>query len=621
MKPLNLDNRPCSPISSNCVIWQGPDIPCIKLCTGDTVSDVVFKLATELCTIMDTLKITNYDLSCFNLAACPPQDFQELIQFLINKICELEGLPTIRDNPTSTCPDCVVNVASCFVVGTQTTMQLVDYVRMIGERVCALVNEIIDLQNQINNLDIRVTVLESAPPPVTPTPTIIINCNIGTLVSGNSYPIDQVLNQLINSVSNGYCSLISVLGTPSEIGNSLVPACAFGTDVTTDPNWTPVPTTLAESITNAWIVICDLYSIITSGLFSTADTNSINLDFTAGVLTANIQDTGWENLEGFDFYTGSMATNKPQCRRIGNQIIFRGNVYVPINNGFGAAVPLTATNTYDTIYRSNPFIGTSGVILDAQGRILFNSTGGGAASVIPTTVLDAGTNLDNQYSAPQLIANRKLVVEQQSSSGVTGSVLLNAAVNLTILPNKTLRLAPLEVIEQEPTDMVPFIGNSLLRSLTSSFTPRSRVIDFTNFVKQLDGNMSLDQQPLNGLGGASLIIGNLYKIETYTPGDDFTNVGAAVNTDNQTFIASGTTPTTWTTSVLIPLSNALFYNTFYNNIAPSYSGAQWPAISDLVTTQFDAARASNLGGFIVRLDGLSAYVDPCTTDIKNYSCP
>ena len=47
MKPLNLDNKPCSPISSNCVIWQGPDIPCIKLCTGDTVSDVVAKLATD----------------------------------------------------------------------------------------------------------------------------------------------------------------------------------------------------------------------------------------------------------------------------------------------------------------------------------------------------------------------------------------------------------------------------------------------------------------------------------------------------------------------------------------------------------------------------------------------
>ena len=67
MKPLNLDNSPCSPISSNCVIWQGPDIPCIKLCTGDTVSDVIHKLAIELCNIMDLLDVNGYDLSCFDL--------------------------------------------------------------------------------------------------------------------------------------------------------------------------------------------------------------------------------------------------------------------------------------------------------------------------------------------------------------------------------------------------------------------------------------------------------------------------------------------------------------------------------------------------------------------------
>ena len=67
MKPLNLDNKPCSPISSNCVLWQGPDIPCINLCKGDTVSDVVAALAEELCCVLTILDINSYDLSCFNM--------------------------------------------------------------------------------------------------------------------------------------------------------------------------------------------------------------------------------------------------------------------------------------------------------------------------------------------------------------------------------------------------------------------------------------------------------------------------------------------------------------------------------------------------------------------------
>jgi hypothetical protein len=86
MKPLNFDNSPCSPISSNCVIWQGPNLDCIKLCTGDTVSDVVAKLATELCTIMDQLNISNYDLSCFDLVGCKPDTYQAFLQFLIDQV-------------------------------------------------------------------------------------------------------------------------------------------------------------------------------------------------------------------------------------------------------------------------------------------------------------------------------------------------------------------------------------------------------------------------------------------------------------------------------------------------------------------------------------------------------
>jgi len=87
MKPLNLDKGTCNPISSNCVIWGGPDIECIDLCKGDTITDVVYKLALELCIIMDTLNVSNYDLECLDLS-CVPQDFAELIQAIISKLCE-----------------------------------------------------------------------------------------------------------------------------------------------------------------------------------------------------------------------------------------------------------------------------------------------------------------------------------------------------------------------------------------------------------------------------------------------------------------------------------------------------------------------------------------------------
>lgn len=92
MKPINNHSEGCDPISSNCVIWQGPDLKCISLCKGDTVSTVVYKLATELCDLMDQFEIESYDLECLNLGACTPKDFKELIQILIDRICTLSGV-------------------------------------------------------------------------------------------------------------------------------------------------------------------------------------------------------------------------------------------------------------------------------------------------------------------------------------------------------------------------------------------------------------------------------------------------------------------------------------------------------------------------------------------------
>ena len=90
MKPLNSKENGAVWASSDTVIWQGPDIPCIKICKGDSVSDIVFKLATELCDVLDTLDVSKYDISCLNLS-CAPANFHDFLQILITTICSLQG--------------------------------------------------------------------------------------------------------------------------------------------------------------------------------------------------------------------------------------------------------------------------------------------------------------------------------------------------------------------------------------------------------------------------------------------------------------------------------------------------------------------------------------------------
>jgi len=80
-----------SPSSS--VVWDGPNIACLKLCKGDTVTDVLYKLAIDHCKVLETLDPSKYDISCFGDLSCPPDTFIKLFQAVIDKICDIEKQP------------------------------------------------------------------------------------------------------------------------------------------------------------------------------------------------------------------------------------------------------------------------------------------------------------------------------------------------------------------------------------------------------------------------------------------------------------------------------------------------------------------------------------------------
>jgi len=273
MKPLNADNPGCSPISSDCVIWQGPDIECLSLCKGDSVSTVVYKLAEKLCEVLETLDIETYDVSCLAIGDCGPEDFQALIQLLITKICELEGVtPTTTPGGTTVgCPDCVVNIAPCFYFDSQlgdqeTTMQLDDYVTAIGNYVCNLAGQILTINNTLTSFNTRITDLENAPAPTLALPVMSPVC---VLPPTPTVPIDQVLIAL----EREFCALRTATGEPNEIYAALLLQCAGlnqspqlqGTGNMSDiSGWNSIVTNLSQGVENMWLTLCDMRAAIQS---------------------------------------------------------------------------------------------------------------------------------------------------------------------------------------------------------------------------------------------------------------------------------------------------------------------------------------------------------------------
>jgi hypothetical protein len=363
MKPLNLDNKPCSPTSSNCVIWSGRNLACINLCTGDTITDVIEKLATELCAIIDQLNISNYDLSCFNITACPPSSFAELLQFLIEQICANQNIPTTGKDLSSGCPDCPVQMADCFITGSQTTMQLVDYVDLIARRVCSLGETIINMQTQITNIDNRVTILENEPDPVFTLPTITVDCTLQDSPfigdDGPATSIDLVLDALINDDTYGYCALKFRTGEPGAIYTAITTQCIQDGDFTlSNPlltygtayfgSWVETADieNLADSITNIWIVLCDIYNGIPKTVVEAGEGITVTSTVVGNETTYTVTN---DYLETFQAVLAINDDWEPTCGIINS--IFPGNATTPGAPTFGGT-----PSSYKGVNEGKPII-------------------------------------------------------------------------------------------------------------------------------------------------------------------------------------------------------------------------------------------------------------------------
>jgi hypothetical protein len=300
MKPYqsSSDKENCSPISSNCVVWQGPNISCINLCKGDSVSDIVYKLAVELCSIQTTTALTEpngvslLQLDCL-LQLCSTTTAPELttaavLQLIINKICcTYEELTTAINNlATSTggsttgntagrpggSSEPILDLPAClqyndpFTGQLVTTLPLTPYVIHLANAFCALKATVEEHTSQLSDLDGRVTNLEEAPCCYV-APTIIPNCTYGSVIGGRITQIDDV----VASLDVEYCNLRYTLGTNTQLLSAAGSQCAnlgalnalsqSGT-MSSIAGWNNTINTVAQSMQNLWLTVCDMRGVI-----------------------------------------------------------------------------------------------------------------------------------------------------------------------------------------------------------------------------------------------------------------------------------------------------------------------------------------------------------------------
>jgi len=390
MIPTNSSNTTngCDSISSNCVIWQGPDINCINLCNGDTISDVTAKLAELVCNLITdgvqaNPNLTGLDLSCLNIPGTEPTTLVPVLQEMINAICadntklaEPSSEYIQANLPIMTLPACLqYNDASGNPV-TQLRLDL--FTTLIANKVCDILTAIVTINTTLSNYNTRISVLEACVLPCTGkvaenqiVPTCIIN--VGQLTD---------VSVLLLALEVRFCALETAVGLPAAINAAIGQATILGTTTTlADPSvsygsitgWNNNPSTLAQSVQNIWVVLGDLYNSVSSiqtnccptgcasVIFGYNTTTVINSEGVISGLNFNFQNTtgtGSVIPATFNDCAGSTIITI----RDSNNVAVTSTVSVSSlqNSASGVTISLPGLNTYGALTTSVAFCVTDG---------------------------------------------------------------------------------------------------------------------------------------------------------------------------------------------------------------------------------------------------------------------
>lgn len=256
-------NSTCTDITpTNCVIWNGVNIPCLGLCKGDSVSDIVVKLATKICELAAPTDLSSLSLQCvYDIIASQETGSRTLLSVLslmASAECTLNAAIialTLRVNNLSITSFIVDR--KCFrqldSAGNELPYTLNSTIEDLIIEACnnkstvaALSGTVINLKNQVDNLNLTPIVTEPS---------------ITTCINPASLPSSV---QVKNSATE-YCNFRTILGNNAQIQTAI---SRLGNNINvlyqTFPGWALSASNFMQVINNYEIVINDLLGRITT---------------------------------------------------------------------------------------------------------------------------------------------------------------------------------------------------------------------------------------------------------------------------------------------------------------------------------------------------------------------
>lgn len=257
MRPLSSNDTFPGSTPSNEVAWNGPEIPCLGICTGQSLNKITYVIATKLCELaapydLSTLTLQGA-LDIFNRDEPANRTIANVFQLCLDNEVGLkfliDGLQSQIDGISST--NFVANLKCLSATDAFGNAQ--SYTR--DSVIQGLINELCQLESEFDILSGRVTNVENQINTLLNAPKVIEEVSVTTCISTN-----KPVSQSVVLLSGDYCNYKDIVGQPTSIQSAMAMQPADLTKALSSVSgWITMPAALAHSLGNAWLAIDNIY--------------------------------------------------------------------------------------------------------------------------------------------------------------------------------------------------------------------------------------------------------------------------------------------------------------------------------------------------------------------------
>jgi len=284
MKPIGpvVNNKPtsCDDYTASCVMWDGPDISIdclgVRICKGEEITPILYNSVKNLCDILDRINMENVSVECIGNIINTDRSINDIFNIIIERMCiesdKINALEsTYNEVLYADLPYCLQQFSDALTI---TKLKLPEYYQKLALQICLYITDIIALQDavkpgsyiqtQLALLQVEITALCGATTAlVTPT------CTNDPVANPAVDPVEVEL--AYGWLERAFCSFRNFTGTPEELTAAIARDCPnlgdlprlTNTGTMKDiPGWVDTPYSIADSMTNLWLTICDIRSAI-----------------------------------------------------------------------------------------------------------------------------------------------------------------------------------------------------------------------------------------------------------------------------------------------------------------------------------------------------------------------